>query len=236
MEQRRWALFAALIMGGVGVRLQAQARAPKVYSITERNSMMMANMTIRAVRDGSKEVIDKTYPPIAANPKGYHSRTFYDFKAHKSYLVDLKVPGPCGAVTYTSSHAPWFDDPFAGGADNPLHSLPPKARHVGVAKIAGLTADELQAPDPDQPGATVRIWIARQPRLVVKMQSVAPHGIARTLMAVGRISFAKPAASLFVPPANCQAWKGTTNAHGGSASRSVSVGGKAKPRAPIRKP
>jgi len=187
MEQRRWALFAALIMGGVGVRLRAQARAPKVYSITERNSMMMANMTIRAVRDGSKEVIDKTYPPIAANPKGYHSRTFYDFKAHKSYLVDLKVPGPCGAVTYTSSHAPWFDDPFAGGADNPLHSLPPKARHVGVAKIAGLTADELQAPDPDQPGATVRIWIARQPRLVVKMQSVAPHGIADQFRETSRV-------------------------------------------------
>ncbi|MHB1701372.1 MAG: hypothetical protein ACYCSN_14790 [Acidobacteriaceae bacterium] len=223
---RRLALAAAIAGWASAPWSLAQKQAPATYSVTESNSMMMRNMTIQAVRDGEREMIDKTYPPIAANPKGYHSRAYYDFKTHQAYQLDLLFPGPCSAAAYPSSSAPWFDDPFSDGAENPLHSLPPKAARVGTAVIAGLTADELQAPDSDDPSAMVRIWIARQPRAVVKMQSVDRKGTALTMMEVQRVSFAKPDASLLALPASCQASQDETNTHGGPVGGSGAVGGK----------
>ena len=90
----KWLAGFAFLAFVASPELVAQyAKAPDAYSVTEVNNMFMAGMTMEITRDGTRAVVDQSYPPREGSPKGYHTRTFYDILAGKSYTQDLLQPG-----------------------------------------------------------------------------------------------------------------------------------------------
>jgi hypothetical protein len=78
----------------------AQASAlPQAYSFVELNSMIAPDMTIKAYRDGSREILLQTRPVSPGSPKGYRGGLYYDFQAHFMYVWDATAPAMFDVVS-----------------------------------------------------------------------------------------------------------------------------------------
>ena len=60
---REWLTGFAFLAFVASPELVAQyAKAPDAYSVTEVNNMFMAGMTMEITRDGTRAVVDQSYP------------------------------------------------------------------------------------------------------------------------------------------------------------------------------
>jgi hypothetical protein len=179
---------------------------PQTYSFTQDPAFPIAGpAVVKITRDGSKEVVEQTMPAgFAGREKEYHGRLLYDFQAHKIYTQVLSDPGsPCSLQDYTDPAAPSLFDPISGAADL-LKELAGDAplKQVGTETINGIPSKVMQATSPKSNG---KIWISQSGGFPVKIVGIEPDGKVTTLIEVKQLSFAKPPASVFTPPAGCVA-------------------------------
>jgi hypothetical protein len=222
--------LAIVVLGAcVGAPLMAQSALPETYSYTQDPAIpIMGPMVVKLSRDGSKEVVDQVFPPSAQQPKGFHAHLVYDFQAHKIYtqvMSDASVP--CSVMTYGSPGAPPEFDVISGGADL-MKELTSDAKEP-MKKVGAETLDGVATTifEENGSGGRGKVWIADKGGYPLKVVAIGPDGKEQTIIEVKQLSFAKPAAAKFVPPAGCQEVQGVSTANGGHAE--VGGGTDAKP-------
>jgi hypothetical protein len=198
----KWLTGFAFLAFVASPELVAQyAKAPDVYSVTEVNNMFVEGMTMEITRDGTRAVVDQSYPPREGMPKGYHTRTFYDIQAGKSYAQDLLQPGgPCSGANFSGD----WGDPFAmtaqvnaAAARKPLKDLGPGTVNGMAAKVMEVLVEGMPTP--------AKVWVEGKYGLVLKLDMAMPGKPQATLIEVKKVSFAKPPAGVLAQPASCVA-------------------------------
>jgi hypothetical protein len=182
----------------------AKAPAPQTYSYTADSgfALMGANI-IKVVRDGSRETVEQTMPPMPGRDKEYQSVRVYDFQAHKIYLKILSDPAmPCGVQDISDAAAPPELDPVGGSAALLKELMGDgQMKMTGTATINGISAKVMEVTSPTGNGT---VWLAQNGGFVVKLAAVGPDGKPQTLIEVKQLSFAKPPASAFAIPTGCE--------------------------------
>jgi hypothetical protein len=176
---------------------------PTAYSLTEDPGIPLAGpQVVKIYRDGSKEVIDQTMPPMQGRDKEYRGHLLYDFQAHRLYTQVLSDPGmPCGVQEYNDPTAPGEFDVISGSADI-LKELTSKGqmKQAGTETVNGFASNVMVFTSPDTDG---KIWVAQKGGFPVKVVFIDKAGKATTFIEVKQLSFAKPPASTFALPAGC---------------------------------
>jgi hypothetical protein len=238
-SSRSLLLGLAVACGFVVPHLSAQSSAPQAYSLTQVTNMTEVSMftgkasNLKVYRSGSKELVELTIPPWAAEPKGVRQRYLFDFQAHRAYIQDFSH-NACSWKNYISARAPINYDPVTGGDMTPAQLAEAKQHAVGTEAVNGIPAWIMQS---DTKDSKFRMWIAQKGDFVVKLAIPGDDGKYGTVMEVKQVDFSPPAAALFVPPASCSTqsqgdWSDTTmNAHAqanitaqGSASANLATG------------
>jgi hypothetical protein len=200
---------AVLALGSVGAA-RAQTMAPQTYSYSEDPAFSIIAPTLVTLRrDGPKEAVDQVIPPSPGRDKEFRSHILYDFAAHKIYTQVQSDEGmPCSVMDYTSPGAPPEFDVISGAADlmkeftdDGKVTLTP----VGAETLNGVPTKIVEAVSPQGKG---RIWLSDQGNYPLKVVFIGPDGKEQTVIEVKALSFARPPASAFTPPANCQAIQG----------------------------
>jgi hypothetical protein len=76
-------------------------------------------------------------------PKGYHTRTFYDIPAGKSYTQDLLQPGgPCSGANFSGD----WGDPFAMTAQVNAAAAKKPPKDLGPGTVNGMAAKVMEVP------------------------------------------------------------------------------------------
>jgi hypothetical protein len=186
--------------------LLAQSSAPKAYTLTQVTQLTEASMftgqasNLKVYRSGSKELVELTIAPWPGNPKGVHTRTLFDFQAHKTYTQDLDG-NTCSWMSYVSARAPvWYDPVTALDDATRAEMAKSKPRRVGTETVNGFAAVITEA---DTPDGKIRTWTAQNGDFPVKMTLQPKSGPLTAMMEVQQVDFNAPAASLFVAPGNC---------------------------------
>jgi hypothetical protein len=232
-------IVVAILALGAAATVRAQAPpSPQTYSFTQTSSMMGSAMTVKIVRDGSRESMEQIVAP-GANGPGMDVRALYDFAAHKVYTIDVTGVHPCTVVTYTSPNVPPIYDPIPGAAEITAGLAQAKPAVLRTETLNGIRTKVIELPNADGNGKT-RMWLEEKLNFQVKWVTVAANGQEQTMMEIRALSFAKPPADLFVPPQNCQAVAGETNANGGHVEMGVetstpAAGRSASPQAPAKR-
>jgi hypothetical protein len=174
--------------------------APQQYSITEVVSMFGPVQNMQVYRDGMKAVIEQSYPPQQPGAQGGHTRTLYDLKEGTSITWDLSSSAAgCSKGNFSGD----WGDPFASSKDMNADLAKSNAIDLGTETISGISAKVEQA-STDQ--GVFKVWLDPKTGLILKLQMTPKTGgPATTMVEVKQVSFAKPAASLFILPAECAA-------------------------------
>ena len=203
--ERLFAIPAFLLSFAIPCLL-AQSSAPNSYTLAQVTLMTEASMfsgqasNLKVYRSGARELVELTIPPWPANPEGVHTRTLFDFQAHKAYTQDL-VNNACSWITFVSARAPIWYDPITALDDAARAEMAKsKQRRVGTEDVNGIPAVIMES---DSQNGKVRTWLAQNGDFPVKMTLQPKSGALTALMEVKQVDFNPPAASLFVPPGNC---------------------------------
>jgi hypothetical protein len=230
-------VFGFLLTVGLSASAQAQTATPQTYSLTEDPGFpLMGPQVLTLIRDGSKEVIDQVMPVMPGRDKEYRGHVVYDFAAHKIYTQVLSDPGaPCSVMDYASPAAPAEFDVISGGADL-IKELTSDAKEpmkqVGTDTVNGVAATVFEE---NGSGGKGKLWLAAKGGYPLRIDAISADGKVETVIEVKKLSFAKPPASKFVPPAGCQAVQGVSTATGGHAEVNVGGGSSAQPSANVTK-
>jgi len=206
---------AVLALGSVGAA-RAQSAPPQTYSYSEDPALSILAPTLVTVRrDGSKEAVDQVIPPSPGRDKEFRSHILYDFAAHKIYTQVQSDEGmPCSVMDYTSPGAPPEFDVISGAAEL-MKELTQDGKvtltPVGAETLNGVPTKIVEAVSPQGKG---RIWLSDQGNYPLKVLFIGPDGKEQTVIEVKALSFARPPASAFTPPANCQAIQGEATENG----------------------
>lgn len=203
-----------IIAAGLVLTVQAPAQSPalpRVYAFTATSNLSgPATLTIN--RNGSKELIE-----VAGASDGPHLRLLYDFQAHRIYTTDLDA-GSCTTQEYASAYAPVLWDPIGGAEEDVVQTR--SLRTIRREPVNGIAARLVEAAIPD--GDTkLRYWLEEKFGFAVKQAIVPGSGPEKLLFEMRKISYAPPAATLFMAPARCTRIGGVSNANGGSAEFNV---------------
>ncbi len=232
MRHSQTVLFGVFLMLSLAVaQLAAQTAAPTAYTVTHSTRMTEVSMftgqisNLKVYRKGSKELVDLTVAPFAANPDGTHLRYLFDFQAHKAFTQDL-THNACSWMSYVSARAPMFYDPITAMDEaTRAQFAEAKKNPAGKETVNGIPAIVTESATPE---GKMRTWLAEKGDYPVKMTQQPPNGPVMTMLEVKQIDFAPPADSNFAPPANCDThvdgeWSDT----GVSAHTSMSIKEKA---------
>ena len=198
----------------------ALSQTPQTYSLTQT---VAGRITIQVARDGAKESVEQTVPPSANGP-GMHIRSLYDFAAKKLWTMNLEG-GPCTVVAYTSPGVPSMFDPISGAEEMRAGLAQNKPAVLRSETVNGIATKVYEMPVPEINGK-MRMFLDETHSFAVKMVMVSSDGKEQTQMEITHLSFAKPAADLFVPPQDCEGLAGETSASGGHVE--TNVGGQAQ--------
>ena len=179
--------------------------------------------TIKVYRDGAKEFIELTSPASPADPKGARQSFLFDFQAHKTYTRDL-VHNTCSAEKYSPANAPDMDifgaaRQHAEGATIPVLEKQ-GYKVVGTETVNGMPTKVLEV-SMGQMGSS-KAWVSEQNNIMVKMAVFPPTGPPITMVELKQLSFATPAASLFVVPSGCTESQAEWTQPGGGAQGAAS--------------
>ena len=162
--------FAFLAFVASPVLVAQYAKAPDTYSVTVVNNMFVEGMTMEIARDGTRAVVDQSYPPREGMPKGYRTRTFYDIQAGRSYTQDLLQPGsPCTAGNVSGD----WGDPFAMTAQINKDAAKKPPKDLGSGTVNGMAAKVMEVPVEGMP-APAKVWIEGKYGLVLKLDMAMP--------------------------------------------------------------
>jgi hypothetical protein len=187
------------------MQLAAQAPAiPPTYSFVELNSMVAPNMTIKAYRDGPREIVLQTRPASAGSPKRYNGGLYYDFKEHFMYVWDATDSTPnCGRQQYADTTAPSMFDVVTGTTEM-LKEASPEMRTAGVREMVnGMPAMAWNIVDTAHGGST-KIWLADKAGYLLKMVASPKGATPVTVLEIKSFSLAQPAAAVFTVPSSCK--------------------------------
>lgn len=224
-----WGFMLMAIL--VGAQLSAQNSAPQTYSLTEISRMTEASMftgqpaTVKINRSDSKELVELAIAPWAANPKGVHMSYLFDFAAHKAYTRVLDDQGnACSWMKYVSDDAPLNYDPITGSAQmmqKLAKSMGGTVKIMGQESLNGIPAKLEEISSPGQP-PVFKAWIAEKGNFAIKFVGPGPDGPTTTFEVSG-LSYARPPASLLVPPSGCTETQGEWSDTGVDAQSSTEV-------------
>ena len=170
--------------------LSAQAPAPTAYSVTQTNSMMGPTVTMQIYRDGSRAVIDQSYP-------GGHNRSFYNLDTHQNYTWSVPDSSAgCGISTFSGD----WGDPFATAASMTGDLRKQNARELPAETINGFATKVYAAAIPN---GDAKLWLEPKTGLIAKMEMTPKGGKPQTFIELKSFSLTKPAASVFTMPASC---------------------------------
>ena len=223
--KKRFVLLAVLftLASGFGVSfLQAQGAAPQTYSFTTVSGSTM----IKVTRDGPKEVVDQVMLAGPGREKDFRLYNLYDFQAHKIYTKVLSDPSvPCSVMEYTSPAAPSMFDLISGAPEmlGGSGGDQGQGKQLGTETINGIATNVMEVSSTE---AKAKIWVAQQGgyRFPAKLEMRGPDGKVAMSMEMRQLSFAKPPASAFAPPAGCATVRGQSSATGGHAEMEVGGG------------
>jgi hypothetical protein len=195
--------------------LWPQKSVSQVYSyIQDPATSLMGPSVVKVARDGPKEAIDQILPVGPGRAKEFHTHILYDLQAHKIYTRLVSDPSvPCSVMTYTSPAVPDEFDVITASAESMKDflahaTLLRRETMNGIpAKVMEMTADQMK----------VTAWITDPGGFPVKEVMVPPGGAATTMLEVKQLSFARPPASAFAPPAGCKVVSGEATATGAHA-------------------
>ena len=191
-------------------RLNAQSPPPDAYSITEINSTTVKGMKIETYRNGTKALIDKSYPPNEARPKGFHTRTLFDFELRRQFTWDLVDESiPCTATSFLGD---WGDDPFRTSAQMTAEIANQYPQEAGREKVNGIQAKIVKVVSPGQGAST--LWVEDKYGLVVRLEVAPENGPGRVLSEVTEMKIAAPRDSLLELPESCRAVAKSVRSHG----------------------
>jgi hypothetical protein len=195
-----WSVGALLLTSLAVPELRAQyANPPDAYSLTELNAMFGVPVTMNIDRDGSKALVDNSYPQQPGAASGGHTRALYDLPAKSSMNWDLQNASvPCGKSTFSGD----WGDPFAFSAEIVGDLNKQHATEAGTAVINGISTKLYEA---DAQGNKASVWVEPKYGLVVKMEMTDKSGKTQTMVEVKQFSVTKPAASVLTLPASCAA-------------------------------
>jgi hypothetical protein len=198
----KWLTGCAILAFVASPELIAQyAKAPDTYSVTEVNNMFAEGMTMVITRDGTRAVVDQSYPPREGSPKGYHTRTFYDIQAGQSFTQDLSQPGgACSAANFSGD----WGDPFAMTAEINKNAAKKPPKDLGPGTVNGMPAKVMEMSVEGMP-TPAKVWVDAKYGLVLKLDMAMPGKPQATMIEVKKVSFAKPAAGALAQPASCLA-------------------------------
>ncbi len=213
-------LFALTVALAASADSYAQSQPPQTYSITLKEGIGGA-ITTKVDRDGAKESVEKIVPQSEAAP-GAHSRLLFDFAARRQWAIDLDS-GLCSVVTYTTPYVSSAADPI-GGVQETRDELA-KSRPVLLRRevVNGIATKVYEIKDA-QSNESRRLYLDERLDFVVKDVYII-DGKELTASQITSVSFARPPASLFVPPVNCTAMAGETTATGGHVETEISAAG-----------
>ena len=186
-------------MTGVQTCALPISQTPTTYTITEVQSLIFPDINFIYYRDGSKALMDQSYPPRDANPRGYHVRTLYDLNAHTQYTWDLIDPsGGCGAATFSGD----WGDPFVMSAAMTTPDPKQIVKRSGPETVNGIVTNVLEATDSN---GQIKIWQDPKTGLIIKAMMTPTGKPTTTAIEVKQFSLAAPPASTFAMPAVCAA-------------------------------
>jgi hypothetical protein len=207
----------------------APSSLPTQYTLADVSSLTDASLftgqpsTLKIYRNGSKERVDLSIAPWAANPKGLRQRFLFDFSAHKAYTTGWNGSvSSCSWIKYVSADAPGGYDPISASAGmmSGLAALGPW-KDLGAQSINGIPAI-------GKAGAMgfPEVWTAQKGGFVVKYSSPLPNGKGTMGWEVKQLSLAAPPASFLAAPTGCSETQGEWSSTGlnASASETVSMG------------
>ncbi len=207
---------ALLLCPFVAAQDAVPASAPATYIRIDK-SKSFDDMAISLYRDGPREMIEMTRAANAAHPKGWRSRMWLDFTAHRQYAVDSNAPGKCSVIKYTSDGPPPLLDRVVGAAEIPTGIKPSGTQTLGSVKTSVFEA----GPE--------KLWVDQTHHLIIKlvlaMRDGQPKvgGTPQTMFDLTGIRFDKPDPALLSPPTHCKQIAGKSNANGGHAEVGAQV-------------
>ena len=170
--------------------------APTAYTVTQFNAMFGppgVNMTV--YRDGSKALIELSRPADAQNPKGTHTRSLYNLQAHSNLTWDLNNPeSGCGQARFSGD----WGDPFATSTEITGQGV----KETGTETVNGVATKVYEG---EAQGVKIKGWVDPKTGLLMKAQMAQGNAALQTILETKQVTFAKPAASVFVLPAVCAA-------------------------------
>ena len=200
LNKRGFTLALAVAAAAAGLLAAEYAPAPESYSVTVSNSLMGPPIIQQIWRDGSKAVIETTSPPAQPGGQPSHVRVLYDLAAHTSVAWDPTVSAPqCGSSKFGGD----WGDPFASSKEMNGELFSKQATQAGTETLNGITTQLFNA-DLGADGKA-RVWLEPKYGLIMKAELTAPNAEPHVIMETKKISFAKPAASVFVVPSACGA-------------------------------
>ena len=127
--------------------------------------------------------------------------TLYDLKAGVSHTWDPSITPPSCSVGNFSGD---WGDPFEATTElaDPIKNGDLKP--AGVESVNGIPTKVFAGVTQ---GASLKAWIDQKDNLVIKAEYGAPGGPMTNMVDIRSVSFAPPAASLFVLPAYCASVK-----------------------------
>lgn len=219
-----WLVLVLAAIASSGAAWAETPKPPETYSISAP-ARSAREMSVKVYRDGPREKVEMS------RANGWKAQFWYDFAAHKEYVLDSSDPAKrCSVQKYASDHAPGLQDPIDAALEMGAQ-LPATAKVVGHETVGGLAARVVEVDDPDEHGK-MKAWIDEKYGLLLKLVFMPEKGPAQTTFELGQINFAKPDAALLKPPSGCTVVAGESNANGGHTEVPAQTGTGANPHQP----
>jgi hypothetical protein len=210
----RWTPYVIALASALAAWAQAP-KPPETYSFTATASTVSSPMSIKANRNGPREVIERA--TIGA-PEKFHDRVWYDFQAHRLYTLNLNSK-ICSTQEYASAYAPGLIDPIGGAAEaaGGLSGLPPQGWSKDT--INGIAVKVIQMSGGE---GGMKMWLDEKFNFLVRLDMAMGTGPLTTRFEIQQLSYAPSPESLFIHPQACQPIGGVDTASGGHAERAIS--------------
>ncbi len=230
---------STVTLGAVAPKPQASPWAatsslPTHYTLVDVTNLTEASLftgqpsTLNIYRNGSRERVDLTIAPWAAQAHrvGVRMRFLFDFSGHKAYTTAWNGNvSSCSWIKYVSADAPGTYDPITATA-NMMTTLGKQGTwtDLGPETLNGIPAkvEELGG----YGAVFAKVWIAQKGDFLVKYSAPMPGGKGTMGFEVKQVSFDLPPASVFAAPTGCSETQGEWSDTGlnASASETVTVG------------
>ena len=174
---------------------------PTAYTITQGVAGAAGGSSMTIYRSGAKAFTDFYNPAGTDGAPARHIFTLYDLTAHVSHTWDASITPPsCSAGTFSGD----WGDPFESTAELTAAIAKGDLKPAGDETLNGIPTKVYTGVEQ---GMNVKAWIDLKDGLVIKSAFGSPGGPMTTMVDIAKVSFAPPAASLFVLPAYCASVK-----------------------------